>query len=147
MTLIPSGPAGHYVMFAEGMYKNSVLNTIYTGSFERNGTKYEGTMMQLSTGDADFLNPPPVGKLPDIFAGWSSMEMVDCNTIRNTIPMFGIYLAAGIWEPGVVWKEHGKVPMVDVPDVDLLNVLNAGHPIVETYHRLTKQPNTALFHK
>jgi hypothetical protein len=147
MTIIPTVPAGHYIMFAEGMYKDSVMNSVYTGEVVKNGNLYQGSIMQLATSDPDFLNPPPIGKLPDINAGWTSMEMLDCNTIRNTLPFFGAYFATNIWQPGIVWKTAGKVPMVDAPDVDLLDLFNGGKPIVETYHRLPKAMNPSLLHK
>lgn len=146
MTVIPAGPAGHYKGFAQGMYKDGAMSTPYWGTFVKKGGKYEGSLMALYTADPEFLNAPPVGKMPDIRVGWSSMEMLDCNTIRNTLPFFGQYNAANIWEPGVTWK-NGKVPLVDTPDVDLLNVLNGGRPIVETYHRLSETLNPALIHK
>lgn len=147
MTIVPAGPAGHYMVQAEGMYKNSVLNTVYTGRFVKKGNVYEGSMMQLSTSDPDFLNPPPIGKMPDLFVGWSVIELVDCNSMKNTIPFFGIYLASNIWQPGIVWLPAGKVPLIDPPDVDLLNVLTGGQPVVETYRRLRNQVNPALLHK
>jgi hypothetical protein len=146
MTVIPAGPAGHYTVFAEGMYKDGVMTTAYWGTFTKKNHKYEGSLMQLYTADPDFLNMPPIGKMPDIRAGWSSMEMLDCNTIKNTLPFFGLYFASNIWQPGVLWNLHGKIPMEDVPDVDLLDVLNAGKPIVETYHRLSTEVNPALLH-
>lgn len=147
MTIIPAGPAGHFTVFAEGMYKNSVMNTVYTGELVKTDNVYEGSLMQLTTSDPDFLNPPPIGKMPDIASGWSSMKMLDCDTIQNTIPFFGLYFASNIWQPGVVWSLNGKVPLVDAPDVDLLNVLTGGHPIVETYHRLARSINPTLLHR
>lgn len=147
MTILPASPAGHYIIFAEGMYKNSVMSTIYTGKIQKRGNLYVGSLMQLATNDPIFLNPPPVGKMPDLNAGWSEMEMVDCNTIKNTIPFFGSYSAANLWEPGIVWNSNGKIPLFDVPDVDLLDVLTGGAPIVETYHRLPEGVNPRLLHK
>jgi hypothetical protein len=146
MTIIPSLQEGHYIVFAEGMYKNSVMNTVYTGEYVKRGKLVEGSMMQLTSSDPDFLNPPPIGKMPDIAAGWSSLEMVDCNTIKNTIPIFGIYFAPNIWQPGIAWVAQGKVPLIDAPDVDLLDILSGGKPIVETYHRLSKTVNPRLLH-
>jgi hypothetical protein len=147
MTIIPSSPAGHYIVFAEGMYKNSVMNTTYTGKVEKKGELYVGPLMQLATSDPDFLNPPPIGKMPDLNVVWSEMEMVDCNTIKNTIPFFGYYFASNLWQPGIVWNMNGKVPLFDVPDVDLLDVLTGGAPILETYHRIAESVNPKLLHK
>ena len=146
MTVIPAVRPGHYTVFAQGMYKTSVMNTVYTGEVARKRNKYEGSLIQLSTSDPDFLNPPPIGKMPDITAAWASMELVDCNTIKNTIPFFGVYFAGDIWQPGVVWLTPGKVPFLDAPDVDLLDVLAGGMPIVETYHRVFRTVNPALLH-
>jgi len=42
------------------------------------------------------------------------------------------------------WKTGGKVPLVDRPDVDLLDVLNGGKPILGTYHRLPTTVTPAL---
>jgi hypothetical protein len=147
MTVIPASPAGHYVVYAEGMYKNSVINTIFTGKVEKKGEKYVGSLMQLTTNDPDFLNPPPIGKLPDLSAVWSQTEMVDCNTIKNTIPFFGIYFAGSLWEPGIVWNPDRKIPMLDAPDVDLLDVITGGAPVVESYHRLVEGVNPKLLHQ
>lgn len=152
MTITQTGPAGHYSITAQGMYKNSVMNTTYAGEVNKIGNHYEGGMMALMTQDPDFLNPPPIGKLADITAGWSIMEMVDCNTLKNTIPMFGLYVGAFIWQPavgpstgGIQWL-NGKTPLLDRPDLDLVDVLAGGNPIIETYHRLPKAPNRTLFH-
>jgi hypothetical protein len=128
------------------MYKSSVMNTAYTGEVTVKRHRYEGPLMQLSTSDPSFLNPPPIGQMPDITAAWSSMEQVDCNTIKNTIPFFGIYFASNIWQPGVVWQTPGKVPFLDAPDVDLLDVLAGGVPVVETYRRVSRTVNPALLH-
>jgi hypothetical protein len=106
--------------------------------------------MQLTTDDPDFLNPPPIGKLPNLLVGWSEIEMVDCNTIRHTLPFLGIYFAPNIWTPafgGVAWVTPGKVPMFDPPDVDLVNILGGGKPIVESYRRLPKAVKADLLHK
>jgi hypothetical protein len=146
MTITPSVQMDHYIALGEGMYKNSVMNTSYTGELVKRGKLYEGPLMQLTTSDPDFLNWPPPPKMPDIVAAWSSLEMVDCNTIRNTIPFFGMYFAANIWQPGVVWVAQGKVPLIDAPDADLLDALAGGKPIVETYHRLPKAVNPILLH-
>ena len=146
MTIAPAPTPGHYTVFAEGMYKNSVMNTVYTGEVARKHDRYQGPLMQLSTSDPDFLNPPPIGKMPDIVAVWSSMKLADCNTIENTIPFFGMYFASNIWQPGVDWITPGKVPLVSAPDVDLVDLLNNGNPIKETYHRLLKTINPALLH-
>lgn len=152
MTITQSGPATHYSIMAQGMYKNSVMNTAYTGELNKVGNHYEGAMMALSTQDPDFMNPPPIGKLADITAGWSIMEMVDCNTLKNTIPFFGLYVGAFIWQPaagpstgGIQWL-NGKTPLLDAPDLDLVDFLAGGKPIIETYHRLPKTVNRSLFH-
>jgi hypothetical protein len=125
MTVTPAGPAGHYVVTAQGMYKNTVMNTLYAGISIKNGRVYEGNGMSLATTDPDFLNPPPIGKLPDIISGWFSMEMVDCN-----------------------WIPNAKIPLVNEPDVDMIPILTGDvKPIVETYHRLPETVNPALLHK
>ncbi len=127
LTITATGRPGHFSTLAQGMFRNAVMNTAYTGELLRKGDRYEGPLMQLTTADTAFMQPPPTGKMPDINAGWGIVEMIDCNTIRNTIPFFGTYAGAGIWQPGVVWTSGGKVPLVDPPDVDLLNVLNVAN--------------------
>ncbi len=145
-TIYQTGRPDHFTTIAEGMYRQGVLNTVYTGSLVKKGDRYEGPLIQLVTTDSVFVKQMPPGKMPDINAGWGIVEMVDCNTLRNTIPFFGSYTGAGIWAPNE-WKAGGKVPLVDPPDVDLLNVLNGGKPVVETYHRLPTTVNPALLHK
>ena len=76
--------------------------------------------------------------MPDINAGWLSMKLVGCNTVSNLI-FFGLYLSNSVWS-------GQKTPMIDAPDVDLINGLNGGRPIVETYHRLPAKVNRALLH-
>lgn len=153
MTITPAGPAGQYVVTAQGMYKNAVMTTLYAGIQTKNGKVYEGNGLSLSTQDPDFLNSPPIGKLPDIIAGWFSMEMVDCNTIRNTIPFLGLYFGSLIWLPGtpwtgIHWLPNAKIPLVSEPDVDLIPVLTGDvKPIVETYRRLPESINPALLHR
>lgn len=144
MTIVPAG-SGHYSVIAEGMYKNSVMNTIYTGLVARKHNRYEGPLMQLTTSDPDFLKPPAeIGKMPDIIAAWSSMELADCNTIQNTIPFFGIYFGGPIGQSGIVWVPPGKIPLLDPPDFNLLLPITGGAPIKETYHRLPRTINPAL---
>ena len=46
--------------------------------------------MALATQDPDYTGPPPYTSLPDVIAGWFSLEMVGCNTIRNTMPFLGL---------------------------------------------------------
>ncbi len=147
LTVYQTGRPDHFTMMFEGMYRDGVMNTAYTGSLVKKGDRYEGPLMQLFTADSAFVKQLPPGKMPDINTGWGIVEMVDCNTLRNTIPFFGRYSGAGIWQPGVAWTAGGKVPLVDPPDVDLLNVLNGGKPVVETYHRLPTTVNPALLHK
>ena len=84
MTISENVPGGTYTVVFEGMYKNSVMNTTYTTTLVRKGNRYEGSGLALVTQDPDFLNPPPIGKLPDILVGWFSMDLLDCNTIKNT---------------------------------------------------------------
>ncbi|HXY41219.1 MAG TPA: hypothetical protein VEQ10_16210, partial [Vicinamibacteria bacterium] len=59
MTIVPAVPPGHYTVVAQGMYKNSVMNTAYTGELARKRNRYEGPLLQLTTGNPAFLNPPP----------------------------------------------------------------------------------------
>lgn len=152
MTITQSGPAGHYVTYAEGMYKTSILSTGYAGTLDKKGKKFVGAGMALETTNPEYLSPPPFQTLPDLVAAWFSMELVDCNTIRNTIPFFGTYFGVGIWQPGspwsgVNWLSGGKVPMVDAPDLDMIPLLTGDtKPIVETYHRLPSKVNPALLH-
>ena len=49
MTIVPAGTSGRYSVVAEGMYKNSVINTIYTGLVARKHDRYQGPLMQLTT--------------------------------------------------------------------------------------------------
>jgi hypothetical protein len=145
MTIIPAVARDHYTVFAEGMYKNSVMNTVYTGSVTKKHNRFEGPLMQLSTQDPAFLGPPEkIGATPDINAVWSLMKLVDCNTIQNTIPFFGIYFGGPIGESGIVWVPPGKIPLLDPPDFNLLIPITGGAPIRETYHRLLKTINPAL---
>ena len=146
MTVTPARQLGHYIVSFEGMYKNSVLNTLFNGELVKKGNRYEGSGMSLFTTDPAFLNPPPIGKMPDIVAGWMFMEMTDCNTVKNTFPFLGMYFAGNVWQPGITWVTPGKVPLIDAPDVDLLDILTGGKPIVETYHRLLNTVNPNLLH-
>lgn len=142
------------------MYKDTVMNTMYAGVLVKNGKLFEGNGMSLTTRDPDFLKQPPIGKLPDITVGWFSIEKVDCNTLKNTIPFLGIYFgspvpgtSSGIWLPGTPWTginwiPNAKIPLLDAPDVDLIPVLTGDvKPIVETYHRLPETVNPALLHR
>ena len=95
--------------------------------------------------------PGPNYKMPDIIVGWNSMRLLDCNTIKNTIPFLGMYFGAGIWKPGTPWTGinwlRGKVPLLDPPDVDMIPVLTGDvKPIVETYHRVSTTINPYLLH-
>ncbi len=158
LMIAPSTPAGQYTFVFQAMYGDPTVTKEAnpSGKLVKHGKVYEGSMLALS-GDSTFITLPPGanGKLPDLYVGWVSMELVDCNTIRNTIPFFGIYFGAGIWKPGnpvmgVDWVSGGKVPLVSEPDVDLIPILTFDtKPIVETYHRLPEGVNRdlAAFHK
>jgi len=156
MTITPTTPAGHYIIMAEPMYVNpqAPLASKFTGQLVKRANVYEGSMLSLS-GDKSFIDLPPGtnSKMPDLEVGWSSMKLVDCNTIQNTIPFFGVYFGAGIWQPGtpwtgVQWTASGKVPLRDAPDVDLIPILTGDvKPIFETYHRLTTTINPNFLHQ
>ena len=146
LTVVPQVPAGRYTVAFEGMYTNSVMRTTYSGEVEKKGDVFEGSLLALSTQNTDFVTlPPPYGEMPDLLAGWMSLRMVDCNNMTNTMPFFGLYFGAGTWLPGPIWA--GKKPMVDAPNLDLLDILNAGHPVVESYRRLPNSVNPSLLHK
>ena len=153
MTITPMGPAGHYRVFTEGMYKNAVMTTMWSGQMEKHGKLYEGTISALNTQDLAYNGPPPFANLPDIAAGWFTFELLNCNTMKSTIPFLGLYSGLGIWEPGtpwtgIHWLPNAKVPMHDVPDVDLIPVLTGDlKPIIETYHRVSPTVNPSLLHK
>lgn len=171
LTIVPVAPAGHYSFIFQGMYKEPapyVITAHPTGEIVKNGRLFEGPMLSLAADSSVADNPGTAAKMPDLLAGWVSMEMVDCNTIRNTIPFFGLYFASptqlppelfppfgvntpGIWLPGTPWTGvnwiNGKVPFVDAPDVDMIIALTLDtRPIVETYHRLPATVNPALLH-
>ncbi|MGE5361456.1 MAG: hypothetical protein ACM3NQ_20755 [Bacteroidales bacterium] len=149
MTIVPSVPAGHYTVTFQPFYKNSVINVALTGTLEKKGDAYEGSILALTSQDPAFLNPPPAGTMPDLSAGWVSMRMADCNTINNVVPMYGLYFAASVWAPaigGPTWTNIKK-PLIDPPDVDLLEVIAGGYPILETYKRLPNSVNPTLLHK
>ena len=153
MTVVQSGPAGHYTMWAEGMYKTSVLNTTYSGTLEKKGNQFVGSGVSLNTQNPEYLNPPPFQTLPDLTVGWFSMELTDCNTIKNTIPFLGTYFGIGIWLPGspasgISWVPGGKIPLSDSPDLDMIPILTGDtKPIIETYHRLPTKVNPSLLHR
>jgi hypothetical protein len=118
----------------------------------KNGKVYEGPTMSLTTQDPAYSGPPPFPTLPDLAVGWMSVEMVDCNTIKSTMPFLGVYSGASIWQPGtpwtgINWMPNAKTPLVDPPDVDLIPVLTGDvKPIVETYRRLPQTVKPALLH-
>ncbi len=153
ISIIPAGPAGHFSVLTEAMYKNAVMTTMWSGQIVKHGKLYEGTMSALTTQDPAYLNPPPFANLPDIAAGWFTFELLDCNTIKSTIPFLGLYVGQAIWQPGtpytgINWLPNAKVPMQDVPDLDLIQFLTGDvKPIVETYHRVPQTVNPALLHK
>lgn len=60
--------------------------------------------------------------LPEVDIVRSRVELVDCNTLTNTIDVYAAYFN---FTPD-------KIPFVTAPDVDFL----AGATIVETYHRM-----------
>ena len=152
ITITPAGPAGHFTVLTEAMYKNTVMSTMWTGQIAKAGKIYEGSMSALNTQDPQYLNPPPFTALPDIAAGWFTFELKDCNTLKSTIPFLGLYYGAGIWQPGtpwtgISWLSNAKVPLIDPPDMDLIPFLTGDtKPIVESYHRVLNTVNPALLH-
>lgn len=154
LNIVPSVPAGHYTFIFQGIYKEPEPTAIAAhpaGQLVKHDNRFEGPLLSLS-GDSSFVDQSPGanGKMPDLVVAWVSIEMPDCDTLKNTIPFFGMYFGAGIWQPGftgATWVPGSKVPLVDSPDVDLLNELTFGFPIVEIYHRLPKAVNPALLHQ
>ena len=137
------------------MYKTAVMTTTYTGTMSKNRDKYEGTWMSLMTQDPAYGGPPPYGNLPDVMAGMSPMELVDCNTIKHTVPFMGLYLGPLMWAPGtpwtgIDWKTGATVPkpLGTAPNVDMLLILTGDtKPVVETYRRLPSMVNPDLLPK
>lgn len=149
LTITQTGPATHYQAVFEPMYKNVVLNTTYTSLLEKKGNKYEGAGVILVSQDPNFVLQYPPPETPDLVVGWFSMELLDCNTIKNTIPFLGYYFGPPIWElavGGVNWVSPSKVPLVDPPDLDLLVMTNGGAPEIERYRRIATKVNPALLH-
>lgn len=148
MTVTPVLPAGHYAVSSAGMYKTSALNTLINGELVKQGDRYEGSIMAL-TGDDHFLLPPAqFVKMPDLTVGWISMRLNDCNSITITVPFFGIYFGPTMWAPNVLGATFtDKVPLVDPPDIDMLDVLTGGFPIVENYRRVPNGVNPLLLHQ
>ena len=159
LTVTPSTPAGHYTFIFQGMYATvdpnngePVLAAHPTGELVKKGNAYEGSMLSLG-GD----NKPPMAltRMPDFEVGWVSMELLDCNTIKNTIPFFGIYFGVDIWSAGTPWTGPSWAPnpkalLNSEPDVDLIPILTGDvKPIVEIYRRVptTVNLNLAAFHK
>jgi hypothetical protein len=140
MTIIPTVWPDRYTVYSDPMFTDGTKNTLYTGTLVKRGQLYEGSLLQMTSNDPAFATfPPTLGLMPDINAGWVSMKLVGCNTVSSLIPFFGLYLSNSVWT-------GQKTPMIDAPDVDLLNVLNGGKPIIETYHRLPATVNRALLH-
>lgn len=152
ITITPAGPAGHYTVISEAMYKNSVMSTNWTGEISKKGKNYQGSLSALTTQDPAYSGPPPFANLPDIAAGWFTFELLDCNTMKSVIPFLGLYNGAGIWKPGtpwtgIDWTSGAKVPLIDPPDMDIIPFLTGdSKPIVETYHRVVQTVNPALLH-
>lgn len=157
MTVFPTMPAGTYMVLFDGMYKAAPITSKVTGTITKKGTGWEGSMLTL-IGDASFVDQLPGmnGKMPDLLAGWFKIEMLDCNTIRNTMPFLGMYFAPGIWEQGSPWagvnwvaSPDAKVPFITPPDQDMIPILTLGgdKPIVETYRRLGTAINPVLLHQ
>ncbi len=149
LTVTQTGPAGHYQAVFEPMYKNVVLNSTYTSLLEKKGDKYEGAGVILVSQNPNFVLQFPPPETPDIVVGWFSVELVDCNTIKNTIPFLGYYFGPPIWQlavGGVTWVSPSKVPLLDPPDIDLLVMTNGGAPEIESYRRIATKVNSALLH-
>jgi hypothetical protein len=142
LTIIPTAEDDHYTIVFQPMFTDGAKDTSYTGTLVKKGSVYEGSSMQMTSADPAFAtSPPTLGLMPDLNVVWASMKLVDCNTISNFIPFFGTYTAKG-----GVWNGQ-KTPLVDAPDVDLLDFLTGGQPVVETYHRLPSKVNPALLHQ
>ena len=150
LTIDRADPTGHYSFTFDPIYVNpqAPLMAKVTGELEKHGRFFEGSMLSLSSSSQA---PGPNYQMPDLNVGWNSMQLVDCNTIKNTIPFFGVYFGAGIWQPGSPWTGpawiRGKVPLADPPDVDMIPILTGEmKPIVEIYHRLPYTINRELLH-
>jgi hypothetical protein len=132
---------------------NHAGRTGYAGTLAKNGKVYEGPTMSLTTQDPAYSGQPPFANLPDVAVGWTSVEMVDCNTLKSTLPFLGVCFGASIWEPGtprtgINWMPNAKISLLSPPDVDLIPILTGDtRPIVETYHRLPETVNPDLLHK
>ena len=141
MTIIPINPSGHYMVLTQPGFTEGTLATMFTQTVVKHGDVYEGGGVQLYSENPAFASgPPTLFLMPDVHVLWSSMKLTDCNTLTTSIPFFGLYFADGIFS-------GTTVPFVTPLDVDLVNVLNGGMPITESYRRLpTTKPAPELMH-
>jgi hypothetical protein len=99
--------------------------TNWTGELVKKGQRFDSYMIQ-------FWVSAPTAEAPDgvaeIDAVHSRMQFIDCNTIKNTIDVYGVYVP---YTPDVV-------PFVDPFDFDIMAWLAelGVTEIEETYHRM-----------
>lgn len=124
--------AGRYSTFAQSVIDPGVRATDYTGELRKTGaTTYMQSALSLweITPEAAEFYYDTFGIVvddlskPEVDAVYGTLEMIDCDTIQNTITWFGIYVP----------MEEGKSAFVTEPDFDIITLI--GEPIVETYHR------------
>jgi len=95
--------------------------TNWTGELVKSGQQFDSYMIQF------WVSAPP--EVAEIDAVHSRMQLVDCNTIKNTVDVYGVYVP---YRPEVV-------PFVDPFDFDIMAYLAAElgmTAIEETYHRM-----------
>jgi hypothetical protein len=130
MTISPRG-GNSYSVAVDGAYTLGGIgveaNTNYRGEMVKSGPRlYRGRMISILSYYGD-PPPTPISAL-EIDAVSGFMELTSCHELTSTINYFVAYFG---------W---GAEPFVDEPDIDLLDLLNGGQPIVETYQRISMAP-------
>lgn len=127
MTITPRG-GNRFTVIAQGGYSlegvGYVANTSFAGELAKTGPgRYLARMMAFLA--TDYGIPPAVA---EIDAASGTMEMTSCTQLISTIDFF------------VAYFDPNANPFEDPYNLDLLQILHGGEPIVETYTRISMAP-------
>lgn len=117
LTFVPTG-AGRYAVTAQFIPDPGIHSTMFTGELSKVGAQTYKLEL-IATYDID-------GATQELDAVYGDFVMADCDTMKDSITWFGVYLPI----------TSDKVPFVTQPEIEVIRDL-VGQPITETYHRVS----------
>jgi hypothetical protein len=136
LTVTPEG-GGRYTVLYQMMFDPGTHATAYTGEMKRDrgGAYVEQICASITLNQelVDFYASLGIvveqPGLPEVDCVHARKVMLDCDTMQTTIDWFGWYIPFSL----------DKIPFTTQPEIEFINDLNGGEPLLETYHRVNTE--------